>query len=454
VRPRALTDVAGIVSGRLDGADATVTAIATDSRSARPGALFVALLGERYDGHAFVPDAFARGAVAAVVRTGAPDVDAPTIRVDHPAGALRDLARAERAEMRAIVVGITGANGKTSTKDLTTAVLSTRARTHGSPASFNNEIGVPLTILGAEPETEALVVEMGARRVGDAAALSALVRPDIVVVTNVGVAHFGVFGSREAIERAAAEPIDALERDGVAVVNADDAVVRRLESRTAARRITFGTADDADVRAAGIELDDAGHASFTLVVDDQREPVTLAVAGEHMVSNALAASAVGVAIGMTGAECAAALKDAGVSAWRMQTFAGRGGLIVVNDAYNANPESMSAGLRTARWMARGRRLIAVLGHMAELGPISADAHDRLGELATRLRVDRLITVGEDATPIALSAVREGMEPDRVSTARSPEDAAGQVLSFARGGDVVFLKGSRVAGLERAAEALR
>jgi UDP-N-acetylmuramoyl-tripeptide--D-alanyl-D-alanine ligase len=454
VRPRALTDVAGMVSGRLDGADATVTAVATDSRSVGSGALFVALAGERTDGHEFVTDALAHGAVAAVVRARSPAVDAPTIRVDDPARALRDLARAERAEMRAIVVGITGANGKTSTKDLTTAVLSTRLRTHGSPASFNNEIGVPLTILGADPATEALVVEMGSRRVGDAASLSALVRPDIVAVTNVGVAHLGVFGSLEAIERATAEPIDALERDGVAVLNADDAVVRRLASRTAARILTFGTTESADVRADGVELDDAGHASFTLAVGDQREPVTLAVAGEHMVSNALAASAVGTAIGMTPAECAAALKDAGVSAWRMETFVGRDGLIVVNDAYNANPESMSAGLRTARWMARGRRLVAVLGHMAELGPIAANAHDRVGELATRLGIDRLITVGEAARPIALAAVREGMEPGRVSDASTPEDAAAQVLAFARAGDVVFLKGSRVAGLERAAEALR
>ncbi len=457
MRSRPLSMVASAVGGRAHG-DAEVSSIAVDSRAVQPGALFFAIGGERTDGHRFLDDAFGRGASGAVVseREWASGRlhPGPTVVVEDPASALLALAADERGAMDASVVGITGANGKTSTKDLAASILATRFTTHASPASFNTEIGLPLTILGAPEGTETLVCEIGARRVGDAAALCRVARPDLVVVTNVGVAHMEHFGSWESIVGASAEPIESLGDDGVAVLNADDPVVRDYARNTRGRVVTFGTARDSDVRADGIELDAEGRAAFTLQAGDERERVELVVPGEHMASNALAAAACGISLGLSVAECAAALKGARVSAWRMETFTNADGVRVLNDAYNANPESMAAGLKAARWMARGARLAAVLGHMAELGPIAAREHERVGELTVRLGVERLITVGEPARAIALAALREGAPPHHVATYDDQQEALADVRGWARPGDVVLLKGSRVAGLERLAAALR
>ncbi len=453
MRLRRLTDIAAAVGGRLRGEDATASSVVTDSRRAEAGGLFFALRGEHADGHAFVADALRRGAVGAVVDHDG-DVVGPKIEVPDAGRALLDLAADERRAMSATVVAVTGANGKTSTKDLMAAVLGARFRTHASPSSFNNEIGLPLTVLGAPEGTEVLVCEMGARRIGDVAMLCEVAHPHMTVVTNVGVAHMELFGSWEAIVTASAEPVEALAADGVAVLNADDHVVRGYVGLTSARVVTFGTADDAHVRAEGVALGDDGRATFKLVAGQDREPVEVAVPGEHMVSNALAAAACGIALGLSVAECATGLKGAGVSAWRMETFTTGDGVRVVNDAYNANPESMAAGLKAARWIAREGRMITVLGHMAELGAIGFQEHERIGELTVRLRVERLVTVGEQARAIARAAVREGAPPETVASYDDPADALADVRAWARAGDVVLLKGSRVAGLEALAEALR
>jgi UDP-N-acetylmuramoyl-tripeptide--D-alanyl-D-alanine ligase len=454
VRLRRLSEIADVLGGNVEGADVVVSSVEVDSRRVRPGGLFVAMRGDRADGHAYVGDAFAAGAVAAIVRAGGPTAPGPTVRVAETEGVLLRLAAEERDVMKAVVVGITGANGKTSTKDFAAAIIGTRLRTHASPASFNNEVGVPLTILGAPDATEALVLEMGARRAGDLELLSRLARPDVVVVTNVGVAHIEIFGSWDAIVRSAAEPVAALVRDGVAVLNADDPIVRDLRRPPPERTVLFGTSEEADVRARDVRLDDGGRASFSLDVGGQSEPVALGIPGEHMVSNALAAAAAATSVGMTLAECSAGLKGASISAWRMEMFTTDGGLVIVNDAYNANPESMAAGLKAARWIARGTRLVAVVGPMAELGPVALEEHERLGDLAARLRVDRLIAVGEDARPIAMAAIRQGAGSDDVVVVDTPEEAAAAVRAWVVAGDVVFVKGSRVAGLERVAEALR
>ena len=449
--PRPLSEIAAAVDGRLVGRDVTVSSVTTDSRRAEPGSLFVALPGEHIDGHEFVTDAMARGAAAALVHR--PEPRGPAIEVHDTGRALLELGADERRRMPdATVVGITGANGKTSTKDLAASVLRTRFRTHASPASFNNEIGLPLTLLGTAPGSEVLVAELGARREGDVALLCEVARPDLVVVTNVGVAHMEIFGSWDAIVRAGAEPVGWLDSQGTAILNADDAVVRGYASRARSRVLTFGSDGDADVRAEDVVLGDDGRARFALVVGEEREPLDLTMPGEHMVANALAAAACGTALGLSAAECAAALKGARVSGWRMETFTTPEGILVVNDAYNANPESMAAALKTARWMARGGRLAAVLGHMAELGPISFDEHERLGELVVRVGVDRLITVGAPATAIARAAIREGQLPEDVATCDNPAEAEAEVRAWARRGDVVLFKGSRVVGLERLAEA--
>jgi UDP-N-acetylmuramoyl-tripeptide--D-alanyl-D-alanine ligase len=448
---RPLSEVAAAVGGVLSGDDGSVSSVVTDSRRAEPGALFVALRGEHEDGHRFVPDAFERGATGALV-------DRPTegavVEVADTGRALLDLGADERDRTPDVrLLAITGANGKTSTKDLAAAVIGTGSRTHASPASFNNEVGLPMTLLGAPPATEVVIAEMGARRAGDVTLLCDVARPDAVVVTNVGVAHLGIFGSWDEIVRASREPVEWLGPGGVAILNADDPVVRGFADGARAEVVTFGVEAPADVRAEELELGADARAAFTLVAGSEREPVELQVPGEHMVPNALAAAASGRWLGMTLAECAAALKGAAIARWRMETFRTGSGVVVVNDAYNANPESMAAGLKTARWMARDGRLVAVLGHMAELGPIAFEEHEKVGELAVRIGVDRLITVGEEARAIARAAVREGLLRESVASYDGAAEAAADVLAWARAGDVVLVKGSRVAGLERVADAL-
>jgi UDP-N-acetylmuramoyl-tripeptide--D-alanyl-D-alanine ligase len=461
VRPRRLSDVAHVVEGSLEGDDVEVRSVATDSRNVAAGSLFIALPGEHTDGHRFVDEAFANGAAAAILAEGenamddmAEDVRGPVVRVGSTAEALMRLAADERGSMAATVVGITGANGKTSTKDLADAVVRTRFRVHASPGSFNNEIGLPLTLLGAPSDTQVLVAEMGARRLGDVKLLSGIARPDIVVVTNVGVAHMEIFGSWASIVEASAEPVDALGPEGHAILNADDPVVVAYADRCLGRVVTFGSGTDADVRAEQVSLGPDGRASFRLVADGASAVVRLAVPGEHMVSNALAAVAVGRELGIPLDDAAPALAEAAVSRWRMETFTTEAGVRVLNDAYNANPESTAAALRTARWMAGEGRLIAVLGEMAELGQISEDEHDRVGELAARIRVERLITVGGAARTTARAAIREGMEPGDVATYDTPEEALDDVLLSASPDDLILFKGSRVAGLETIAESLR
>ena len=461
--PRLLSVIAHEVDGRLDGADAEVTHVVTDSREAGPGALFVALRGERADGVRYVPDALAAGAAGALVPDGTAASRAfisegagppgATVVVASTGEALLRLGSVEREHIPTCV-GVTGANGKTSTKDMTAAVASRKHRTHASPGSFNNEIGLPMTMLGAPPGTEVVVAELGARRKGDVAMLCEIAQPEIVVVTNVGVAHLEIFGSWDAIVEASAEPVDAVPAGGWAVLNADDPVVAGYRSRCAGRVMTFGVHAEADVRAAAVSIGADAMARFDVIVDEHRAPVTLAVAGEHMVPNALAAVAVGRILGVPLEDCAETLSSARISRWRMETFVTADGIRVINDAYNANPESMAAALKAARVMARDARLIAVLGHMAELGPIAGEEHERLGDLAARLRIDRVVAVGALAEPIAVSAVREGVEPDNVAAYDDPVEALADVRAHARPGDVVLFKGSRVAGLERLAEALR
>jgi UDP-N-acetylmuramoyl-tripeptide--D-alanyl-D-alanine ligase len=314
-----------------------------------------------------------------------------------------------------------------------------------------------MTLLGSPPDTEVIVAELGARRVGDVRRLCEVAKPRIVVVTNIGVAHMEVFGSWSAIVAAGAEPVEGLTSQGVAVLNADDPVVARYAGRTEARVITFGWASDATVRADEVRLDRDGCASFELRAEADRAWVTLAVPGEHMVTDALAAAAVGLELGVPVAECATALAQARVTRWRMESIETPAGVRILNDAYNANPESVAAALRTARWMAGDGRLIVVLAQMAELGDISTAEHERVGELAARLRVDRLVTIGPEAKAIAVAGVREGVEPDQVADYDDLDAALTDVIATVRPGDVVLVKGSRVAGLEvlaaRLAEAL-
>ena len=446
-------EIAEICDGRIEGADpdATVTSVVTDSRAAVPGSLFFALPGENLDGHAFAEGAIAGGAVAAVIRKDAREVRA-AIRVGEPLAAMGALATYVRGRLRATTIAITGSSGKTGTKDLTAAACGTEKRTAAALASYNNEIGVPLTIFGADEDTEILVVEVGSRGIGHIASLAPMIRPDVAVVTNIGPAHIGMFGSLDNTAIAKGELVESLSPEGTAVLNADDARVDALSARTRASVIRFGRAASADVRAEDVTLDQNARASFTLLAGDERFPVTLRMPGEHMVSNALAAAAAARAAGVSLKGAADGLARAEGSAWRMELH-DVGGRRILNDAYNANPDSMAAALKALVAMSRGRPSWAVLGPMAELGEETTSAHDRVGRLAVRLGVTHLVTVGEDARAIHEAARLEGMFGGEAAFVATIDDAIALLRARMEPDAVVLVKASRAAGLERLARAL-
>src|SRR4051794_14947236 len=334
-----LGEVAGIVSGRLQGADpATVVrgTVEFDSRSVTPGGLFLALPGERVDGHDFVPTAIAAGAVAALVTR---PVGAPSIEVADGFAALAALAAAVVRRLPDItVVGVTGSSGKTSTKDLLAQLLARLGPTVAPPGSFNNELGHPYTVLRATPDTRFLVLEKSARGIGHIRYLTEIAPPRIGVVLNVGSAHLGEFGSREAIAQAKGELVEALPADGVAVLNADDPLVAAMAARTRARVVLVGQSPEASVRAEDLALDDLGRARFRLRAAEGSVEVALRLVGGHHVGNALTAAAVALECGMPLGDVAAALAAATtLSRWRMEVTERPDGTVIVNDAYNANP---------------------------------------------------------------------------------------------------------------------
>ena len=446
-------EIAEICDGRIDGADpdASATSVIIDSRAATPGALFFALAGKSLDGHAFAGGAIASGAVAAVIREDAKEVRA-AIRVADPLAAMRALATYVRGRLHATTIAITGSSGKTGTKDLTAAACRTERNTAAALASYNNEIGVPLTIFEANEETEVLVIEVGSRGIGHIASLAPMIRPDVAVVTNIGPAHIGMFGSLDNTAIAKGELVESLSRDGTAVLNSDDARVDALSARTRASVVRFGRAASADVRAQDVTLDQDARASFTLLAGGERVPVSLRMPGEHMVSNALAAAAAARAAGVSFKGAADGLSRAEGSAWRMELHdvAGRR---ILNDAYNANPDSMAAALKALVAMSRGRPSWAVLGAMAELGDETTAAHDRVGRLAVRLGVTHLVTVGEDARAVHEAARLEGMFGGEAVFAATIDDAIDVLRARMEPDAVVLVKASRAVGLERLARAL-
>jgi UDP-N-acetylmuramoyl-tripeptide--D-alanyl-D-alanine ligase len=448
-----LADVAGAVGGELTTGDGTVTGkVTVDSRAVAPGDLFVAVPGERVDGHEFLGAAAAAGAVAAL--TTRPDGALPCVVVDEPVAALGRLAAAVHTRLAAgglRTLAITGSSGKTSTKDLLGQVLATAGATVSPPGSYNNDIGLPLTVLDADGDTRFLVLEMGSRGPGHIARLCRVARPDVGVVLNVGSAHLGEFGSADGIAVAKGELVEALPAEGTAVLNADDPRVIGMAPRTQARVVTTGRAADADVRAEDVALDEAGRAGFTLVAAGARAVVRLQVVGEHQVANALSAAGAALAAGLAPDAVAAALSAAVPrSRWRMEVTRRDDGVTVVNDAYNANPESMRAALAALAGLPAQRR-VAVLGAMAELGPGAADEHVRLGRDAVAAGVDLVVAVGPDAVGIAdgARAAWAGRAGGMDGAVRVPDRAAARELltEVLVPGDVVLVKASRSYGLE-------
>ncbi|GGY46447.1 UDP-N-acetylmuramoyl-tripeptide--D-alanyl-D-alanine ligase [Streptomyces xanthochromogenes] len=456
-----LAEIAEIVGGQphdIPDPSVQVTGpVVIDSRQVAAGSLFVAFAGENVDGHDYAQRAFEAGAVAVLA---ARPVGVPAIVVDDVQAALGALARAVVGRLGTEVVALTGSSGKTSTKDLIAQVLQRHAPTVFTPGSLNNEIGLPLTALTATAETRHLVLEMGARGIGHIRYLTGLTPPTIGLVLNVGSAHIGEFGGKEQIALAKGELVESLPESGCAVLNADDPLVRAMASRTKARVLLFGEAADADVRAENVRLTDAGQPSFSLLTPSGCGDVTLRLYGEHHVSNALAAAAVAHELGMSADEIARALSEAGsLSRWRMEVTERPDGVTVVNDAYNANPESMRAALRALAAMgeasrARGGRTWAVLGPMAELGDDSLAEHDAVGRLAVRLNVSKLVAVGgREASWLQLGAYNEGSWGEESVHVSDAQAAVDLLRSELRPGDVVLVKASRSIGLERVALAL-
>ncbi len=462
--PLTLAEVATAVGGSMhDIPDSGVRVsgpVVRDSREVVPGALFVAFAGERVDGHAFAAQAVADGAVAVLA---ARPVGAPAIVVDDVQAALGALARHVLERLDATVVALTGSAGKTSTKDLIAQLLQRRAPTVWTPGSLNNEIGLPLTVLSADASTRHLVLEMGARGIGHIRYLTGLTPPRIGLVLNVGSAHIGEFGGREQIAQAKGEMVEALPAEaegGVAILNADDPLVRAMASRTKARVVLFGEGEDAAIRAEEVRLNDRGQAVFRLRTPSGCADVTLRLYGEHHVSNALAAAAVASELGMPASEIATALCEAdSLSHWRMEVTELPDGVTVINDAYNANPESMRAALRALAAMgrsaqARGGRTWAVLGTMAELGERSLAEHDAVGRLVVRLNVSKLVAVGgTEAAWLQMGAYNEGSWGEESVHVSDAEAAVELLRSQVRPGDVVLVKASRSVGLEAVAMAL-
>jgi UDP-N-acetylmuramoyl-tripeptide--D-alanyl-D-alanine ligase len=420
--------------------------VVTDSREAAAGSLYVARVGETLDGHDFVAAAAVRGAVAAL--TSRPVNGLPCVVVDDVQAAFVALARAlvER-NVRVVVIGITGSSGKTSTKDLLWSVLQRHGETVANVGSLNSEVGVPLTVCRITASTAYLVLEMGTRAIGQIGYLARIAPPQIGVVLNIGTAHMGEFGTREAIGRAKAELVQALPAAGFAVLNVDDPIVSAMADQTRAHVIPVGTSPRAAVRATDIALDPQARASFTLVTHQGSAPVVLALHGEHQVGNALAVAAVALAVGMALPDVAGALGDARpLSPWRMQVKERADGVTIVNDAYNANPDSMRAALNALAAMSRGRRTWAVLGEMRELGPATVAEHDAVGRLAVRLNVSRLVAVGEGTQPMERGARDEGSSDDGSIWVPDTEAAYALLHEQLAPGDIVLLKSSRDAGL--------
>jgi UDP-N-acetylmuramoyl-tripeptide--D-alanyl-D-alanine ligase len=483
--------IADIVGGELvditpeDAARLQVTGtVEFDSRAVSAGGLFLALPGARSDGHDFARAAVAAGAVAVLAArpVGVPAIVVRPSRasvVDAGAGvlehdvdgsgatvlaALAKLASAVAAELVSgglTIVGVTGSSGKTSTKDLLAAVLAPLGEVVAPPGSFNNELGHPWTVLRATESTDYLILEMSARHRGNIAALAAIAPPAVAVVLNVGTAHLGEFGSREAIAEAKAELVQALPASGVAILNADDPAVAAMAAKAAARVVRVSRAEGAgDIWSGPVSLDDLARPRFTLHAGDATVDVALAVHGEHQVSNALCAAAVALECGATMAQVATALAGAHpVSGRRMQVATRPDGVTIINDAYNANPDSMQAGLKALAVMAREtqpkRRSWAVLGEMGELGEDAVTEHDRIGRLAVRLDISRLVVVGTGRSMSAMhhGAVMEGSWGAEATMVADADAALALLRAELQPGDVVLVKASNAVGLGALADAL-
>jgi UDP-N-acetylmuramoyl-tripeptide--D-alanyl-D-alanine ligase len=452
-------EIATVLGASLSGpgdTTAVVTALTSDSRAVAAGALFVALPGEHVDGHDYVVAATAAGAAASLTRH--PVRGTLCLVVRDPLVALGRLSRylIDRASATGLqVVGITGSVGKTSTKDLLAQVLERAGPTVAAAGNFNNELGVPLTVGRVDEQTKFLVAEMGARGIGHIAYLCDIAPPRVGVVLNVGQAHVGEFGGQAAIAQAKGELVEALPADGWAVLNIDDPLVWSMRRRTRSHVLPWSTMQplDGGVWASGLVGDAYGRYSFALHHGRSESHLQLQLTGRHQVANAVAAAAAAVAVGVELDAAAAALAAAGPrSRWRMELHDRSDGVTVINDSYNANPDSMRAALTTLAELGRtGRHTWAVLGDMLELGEAAAEAHAAIGRFAAQSGVEHLVGIGEFAVQITSAAVAAGLPSTRAVSVTEKADAAAVVTSDLEPGDVVLVKASRGLALDTVAD---
>ena len=447
-----LHDIAEAVGGRLIGRELLVTgSVETDSRLVGPGSLFVCKPGEITDGHNFAQAAIDAGAVALIVEREL-DVDVPQILVGDSVLALGRLAADVLRRVRAVadikVIGITGSNGKTSTKNMLGAILSGFGKTVSPIESYNNEVGAPISILQIDEQTKYLVVEMGAGGVGSIEYLAKIAKPDIGILLKIGLAHAGEFGGIDTTSKIKSELVKELSPAATLIYNLDDALVVKSAELTGARKISFGTSNDAAVRIEDPELSLAGTSADFCFSDGKRVRVSLQILGEHQLMNAAAAIAVVEALELDLSKAVSALEALPLAErWRMQLMRREDGVYVINDAYNASPDSMKAALQTLAQLGRqGHRTIAVLGEMAELGEFSANEHDAMGRIAVRLNIDQVVVVGKGAKLIHMGASQEGSWDGESKYFESIDEALAMVRGMLEPGDVVLVKSSKSANL--------
>jgi UDP-N-acetylmuramoyl-tripeptide--D-alanyl-D-alanine ligase len=422
--------------------------VSTDTRIIKPGNMFIALIGENFDAHDFLVRAADGGAAGVIISKQ--DVYIPdkltVIVVSDTLVALQDLARFHRRQFTIPVIAITGSNGKTTTKDMTAAVLASRFKVLKTEANYNNDIGLPLTLLNLTKEHQAAVVELGMRGLGEIKRLAGVALPTAAVITNVGETHVELLGSVESIATAKGELVEALGPDGLAVLNNDIPLVKAMRTKTAARAVFYGLAAGSDIRAENLGGDNK-ETTFDCIAPNGAFKVELPAVGRHNIYNALAAIAVGLELGLDSAEVCAGLKQFVPSAMRLHIVQ-IGDYTIINDAYNASPLSMSAAIETMDTVARGRKVV-VLGDMLELGEMAVEAHRRIGRQLAQEGVQVVITVGELAAHIASAALQDGV--DVTVACRSHEEAQEALRKLIRRGDTILIKGSRGMKMEKMLE---
>jgi UDP-N-acetylmuramoyl-tripeptide--D-alanyl-D-alanine ligase len=448
--PRSFEQIAALVGGKLHGVGAEkVTRVVTDSRSIRAGEFFVALSGDQFDGHDFLPAVKEAAAAGALVSHVNVDLNGFTqIEVPETLTALQRLARAYRNQLRLKAIGVTGSSGKTSTKEMIASVLGERFSVIKTIGNYNNHIGLPLTVLAASSADDFGVFEMGMNHAGELAPLCEIARPDAAVLTNVGMAHIGHLDTREAIAAEKAVVAEAVPAEGFVVLNANDDFTDWIAARCKARIVRAGVGRG-DVKALDVDERVKG-ATFRLEHGGRSTQVLLPVHGEHMVSNACLAAAVGLEFGLTLQECAAGLAKTAIPGNRLK-IQHLGPLLVINDAYNANPDSMVAALKTAAQLSVKGRRVAALGRMGELGKESAAAHRRVGRAVAELEFDFLVTVGEEARLIAEAAGSAGLKSTQQSDTH--QQAIDALLDYLEPGDLLLVKGSLSSAMDRVVHGL-